>query len=141
MYQRAVEGYEKALGLEHISTLSTVSNLGLLFQVQGKLEDAAAMYQRALEGYEKALGAAMATYVPYLNTLENYGNLCHGTRRLQDAASFYRMALNGIGIDFGRDSDRYARISKRVQKLCNVSSQIPPQTIFQRTKRFLRLTK
>lgn len=36
MYQRALKGYEKALGPEHTSTLSTVNNLGILYRDQGK---------------------------------------------------------------------------------------------------------
>jgi tetratricopeptide (TPR) repeat protein len=47
MYQRALAGYEKALGPEHTSTLDTVNNLGLLYRDQGKLAEAEAMYQRA----------------------------------------------------------------------------------------------
>jgi TPR repeat protein len=31
MYQRALEGYEKALRRDHISTLDTVNNLGNLY--------------------------------------------------------------------------------------------------------------
>ena len=45
MYQRALEGYEKALGPEHTSTLITVNNLGLLYADQGKLGEAEKMYQ------------------------------------------------------------------------------------------------
>lgn len=56
MYERALEGYEKALGRDHTPTLSTVNNLGLLYEAQGKLREAEAMYKRALEGYEKVLG-------------------------------------------------------------------------------------
>ena len=36
MYQRALDGYEKAWGPEHTSTLDTVNNLGLLCKDQGK---------------------------------------------------------------------------------------------------------
>jgi len=56
MYQRALEGY-KVLGPDHASTLSTVNNLGSLYDDQGKLKEAEEMYQRALEGKEKALGS------------------------------------------------------------------------------------
>jgi tetratricopeptide (TPR) repeat protein len=56
MYQRALSGYEKALGPEHTSTLNTVHNLGNLYRDQGKPAEAEAMYQRALSGYEKMLG-------------------------------------------------------------------------------------
>ena len=55
MYKRAMAGYKKALGPEHTSTLTTVNNLGNLYQSQGKLAVAKAMYERALAGYEKAL--------------------------------------------------------------------------------------
>ncbi|KAL4740396.1 hypothetical protein BDV11DRAFT_214403 [Aspergillus similis] len=53
MYQRALAGYEKALGPDHTSTLMTVNNLGNLYSYQGKLNAAEEMYQRALAGYEK----------------------------------------------------------------------------------------
>ncbi|KAF2804401.1 tetratricopeptide repeat domain-containing protein [Mytilinidion resinicola] len=56
MYQRALQGYEKAWGPDHTSTLDTVNNLGSLYVDQGKLIEAEEMYQRALRGYEKALG-------------------------------------------------------------------------------------
>ena len=52
MYQRALEGHEKALGPEHTSTLDTVNNLAVLYADQGKMAEAEKMYQRALEGYD-----------------------------------------------------------------------------------------
>jgi hypothetical protein len=44
MYQRALQGKEKAWGLEHILTLDTINNLGLLYKDQGKLVEAEQMY-------------------------------------------------------------------------------------------------
>jgi hypothetical protein len=38
MYQRALAGWEKALGPDHTSTLDTVHNLGNLYRDQGKLQ-------------------------------------------------------------------------------------------------------
>jgi tetratricopeptide (TPR) repeat protein len=70
--QRALEGYEKALGLDHTSTLNTVGNLGLLYKTQGRLKEAEAMYQRALEGKEKALGP---DHTSTLDTVNNLGLL------------------------------------------------------------------
>jgi hypothetical protein len=52
MYERALKGYEKALGADHTSTLTTVNNLGLLYADQGKLAEAEEMYERALKGYK-----------------------------------------------------------------------------------------
>jgi tetratricopeptide (TPR) repeat protein len=56
MYNWALAGYEKALGPEHTSTLTTVNNLGLLYNNLGRFEDAEKMYNRALAVYDKALG-------------------------------------------------------------------------------------
>jgi tetratricopeptide (TPR) repeat protein len=72
MYQRALQGYEKAWGPEHTSTLDTVNNLGLLYDDQGKLDEAEQIYQRALQGYEKAWGLE---HTSTLGTVNNLGNL------------------------------------------------------------------
>src|ERR1700761_8099097 len=56
MCRRALVGKEKALGVDHTSTLDTVNNLGNLYRDQDKLDVAEQMYRRALAGYEKALG-------------------------------------------------------------------------------------
>jgi tetratricopeptide (TPR) repeat protein len=56
MLQRALDGYKKAVGLDHTSTLDALYNLGVFYKEQGRLKEAEEMYQRALEGYEKALG-------------------------------------------------------------------------------------
>ncbi|KAJ9635249.1 hypothetical protein H2199_008737 [Coniosporium tulheliwenetii] len=69
MFQRALQGYEAALGAEHTLTLSTVGNLGNLYRDQGKLGEAEEMYQRALAGKEKALG------VEHTSTLRTVNNL------------------------------------------------------------------
>lgn len=37
MYHRALTGKEKALGPDHISTLATVHDLGILYRYQGKM--------------------------------------------------------------------------------------------------------
>jgi calcineurin-like phosphoesterase family protein len=59
MYQR-VQGYEKALGVENITTyipaLNTIWNFGLLFEEENDLVKARVMYSKALTGYEKVVG-------------------------------------------------------------------------------------
>ena len=40
MYMRALEGYEKALGADHTSTLNTVNGLGILYADRGKPDEA-----------------------------------------------------------------------------------------------------
>jgi tetratricopeptide (TPR) repeat protein len=69
MYERALRGYEEALGPDHTSTLDTVNDLGNLYKSQGKLDVAEKMYERALRGFEKALG------LDHTSTLETVNNL------------------------------------------------------------------
>ncbi|KAI9854152.1 MAG: hypothetical protein M1813_001359, partial [Trichoglossum hirsutum] len=92
MYQRALAGYEKALGPEHTSTLSTVNNLGSLYKKQGKLAEAEAMYQRALAGYERALGPE---HTSALSTVHNLGSLYKKQGKLAEAEAMYQRALAG----------------------------------------------
>jgi hypothetical protein len=44
IFERALRGYEKALGTEHTLTLQTVSNIGNLYKDQGKLALAEQIY-------------------------------------------------------------------------------------------------
>jgi tetratricopeptide (TPR) repeat protein len=92
MYQRALQGHEKAWGLEHTSTLSTVNNLGLLYKDLGRLDEAEKMYQRALQGKEKAWGAE---HTSTLYTVNNLGLLYADLGRLDEAEKMYQRALEG----------------------------------------------
>ncbi|KAK5653385.1 hypothetical protein OQA88_8870 [Cercophora sp. LCS_1] len=100
MYQRALEGFEKALGRDHTSTLDTVNNLGNLYMNQGRLTEAESMYQRALEGFEKALGR---DHTSALGTVGNLGLLYVDQGRLTEAKSMYQRALEGFEKALGRD--------------------------------------
>ena len=57
LFRRALEGREKALGLNNPDTLNTVYNLGIVLSKQGHLEEAKVLFLRAFEGYETALGS------------------------------------------------------------------------------------
>jgi tetratricopeptide (TPR) repeat protein len=104
MYQRALQGYEKALGAEHTSTLDTVSNLGILYQNQGRLAEAEQMFQQALQGYKKALGIGNITaYIPALKTFWNLGALYKRQADLVKARTMYSKALVGYEKVFGPD--------------------------------------
>ena len=102
MYQRALQGYEKAWGPDHTSTLSTVNNLGLLYSDQGKMDEAEAIYQRALQGYEKALGAETFTrHRPALNTMQNLANLRLRRGQRIAARELYIKACSGLELLLG----------------------------------------
>jgi tetratricopeptide (TPR) repeat protein len=100
LYWRALQGYEKAWGAEHTSTLDTVNNLGLLYADQGRLAEAEAMYVRALRGYEKALGAE---HTDALMTVNNLGLLYADQGKLAEAEAMYVRALRGYEKAWGAE--------------------------------------
>jgi tetratricopeptide (TPR) repeat protein len=60
MYERALQGYEKALGHEQVNTyvpvLNTAQNFAILYAEIGRADTAENMYSRALYGLEVVLG-------------------------------------------------------------------------------------
>jgi tetratricopeptide (TPR) repeat protein len=92
MYERALQGKEKALGADHTSTLDTVNNLAVLYTNQGKLDEAEKMYERALQGKEKALGAE---HTSTLATVNNLAILYTDQGKLDEAEKMYERALQG----------------------------------------------
>jgi tetratricopeptide (TPR) repeat protein len=118
MYMRALQGYEKTLGAEHISTLDTVNNLGILYEDQGKLVEAEEMYMRALQGYEKTLGAEnVATYRPALNTAKNLGKLYRDQAKLAEAESMFSRALIGFQTILGPSHEECQHLSSAITSL------------------------
>jgi tetratricopeptide (TPR) repeat protein len=101
MYQRALQGKEKAWGPEHTSTLDTVNNLAILYADQGKLVEAEQMYQRALQGYEKAWGPE---HTSTLDTVNNLANLYKTQGKLVEAGQMYQRALQGYEKAISADS-------------------------------------
>ncbi|KAF1952142.1 hypothetical protein CC80DRAFT_495479, partial [Byssothecium circinans] len=133
MYQRALQGYKKAWGPEHTSTLNTVNNLGSLYKKLGRLDEAKKMYQRALQGKEKAWGLEHTStlntaekmyqralqgkekawgleHTSTLNTVNNLGLLYADLGRLDEAEKMYKRALQGY---------------EKVIKLENLSTYLP----------------
>ncbi|KAH8646436.1 hypothetical protein BGZ61DRAFT_376835 [Ilyonectria robusta] len=62
MYERALEGREKALERDHTLTLRTINNLGLLYKDQGKFKEAEEMYKRALHGVTFSISQDITTH-------------------------------------------------------------------------------
>ncbi|KAK2600175.1 hypothetical protein QQS21_005120 [Conoideocrella luteorostrata] len=100
IYLRALQGYEKAWGLDHTSTLNIVNNLGILYADQGKLQEAEKMYLRALQGKEKAWGL---DHTSTLNIVNNLGILYADQGKLQEAEKMYLQALQGKEKAWGLD--------------------------------------
>ena len=118
MYQRALQGREKARGPDHTSTLETINNLGLLYADQDKLDEAEEMYQRALQGYEKALGLEnVARYRPALITIWNLGDLFAAQGHVDKAKEMYSRACTGFQALLGPSSNECQRIERKIASL------------------------
>jgi tetratricopeptide (TPR) repeat protein len=114
MYLRALQGCEKAWGVEHTSTLNTVISLGLLYADQGKMAEAEAMYLRALQGCEKALGAE---HTSTLATVNNLGLLYADQGKMAEAEAMYLRALQGYENAVGADHPRTRVIARNLNAL------------------------
>ncbi len=68
-YRRALEGYERTLGSDHMLTLTAIGNMGNLLQDQGKLREAKPFFRSALEGYERTMGAIICSRSQRSSTL------------------------------------------------------------------------
>ena len=118
MYERALQGKEKAFGAEHTSTLDTINNLGILYANRGKLAEAEQMYERALHGYEKALGTDnAATYIPALNAMRGLGCLFHRQADFLKARIMYSKALAGYEKVSGPDDSRSQNLRNNIRAL------------------------
>ena len=72
MYQRALEGYEKAHNItSYVPALNNAYSYGTLFEKQGRLSDAKLMYSRALRGYEAVFGTDHRWYLDTQECLQN----------------------------------------------------------------------
>ncbi|KAL8903005.1 MAG: hypothetical protein Q9207_004212 [Kuettlingeria erythrocarpa] len=92
MHQRALDGYKRLVGSEHIWTLDTVENLALLYQSQSKLVEAEGMLQQVLGGYEKLVGRE---HRYTLHAVEKLGHLHRNQGKLVEAEQMFQRALDG----------------------------------------------
>jgi len=89
------------LGKEHPSSLTSVSNLAWLLEVQGKHEELEQMYQRAVEGSDKLLG------MEHPDTLIGVNNLTLVTakaRQVQGGGADKPTSPRGEGEGAGQES-------------------------------------
>ncbi|KAB8256696.1 TPR-like protein [Aspergillus pseudonomiae] len=93
MSQRALAGFEKALGPDHTSTLIAGTNLGVIYQNQGKLDQGEKLFQRALARFEKLL---RPDHPLTLGTVNNLGLLYRHKGKLDQAEQLYQRVLAGF---------------------------------------------
>jgi tetratricopeptide (TPR) repeat protein len=90
LHRRALEGYEKARGPEHLQTLGSLNNLALTLHYQGKFKAAEEMYRHTLESREKVLGPE---HLETLGSLSNLGLTLYGQGKYKAAEEIFRQSL------------------------------------------------
>ncbi|TEY63628.1 hypothetical protein BOTCAL_0153g00160 [Botryotinia calthae] len=119
MYQRVLQGYEKAWGLEDASTLGTVNNLGIIYKKQGKMTESEEMFQRALKGKEKLWGPE---HISTLNTVNNLGFLYLNQGKMIESEEMFQRALEGYEKSLGPEHERYKVVKQEVEALQSLRS-------------------
>jgi CHAT domain-containing protein/Tfp pilus assembly protein PilF len=88
--ERSLAIREKALGPEHPTVATSVSNLATMYRAKGDFGRALPLYQRALAIYEKALGPEHPNVA---SALSNLGNLYSDLGDYAKAATHHQRAL------------------------------------------------
>ena len=92
MCVQSLQGYEKARGPDHTSTLDAVHRLGNLYADQGKMVEAEQMYIRALQGRESTMGL---DHTSTLDMVNNLGLIYADQGKMAEAEQMYIRALQG----------------------------------------------
>ena len=91
-YKRELAEEEKALGVDHPTTLTTVHNMASIFNLQGQYAKALEWYERALAGREKALGV---DHPDTLATVDNMALVFYYQGQYDKSLEWYKRALTG----------------------------------------------
>jgi tetratricopeptide (TPR) repeat protein len=86
----ALQKSEKALGKQHLSTLTCMNGLALVLKDQGKYGEAEILHRRALEGYEKELGEQ---HPDTLASVNNLASVLYAQGKYSEAEALIRWAL------------------------------------------------
>jgi tetratricopeptide (TPR) repeat protein len=83
-YRQALSGKELEQGSDHPDTLTSVHNIGLVFDKQGKYGDALEWFRRALSGQKRALGS---DHPSTLMTVHSMASVFDSQGKYDDASS------------------------------------------------------
>jgi tetratricopeptide (TPR) repeat protein len=100
MYRQTLARQEKVLGPEHPGTLTSMNNLALVLNGQGKYEEAEAMHRQTLARKEKLLGHE---HPDTLGSVHCLAHLLSTTRRYNEALALYKRVCAGYQAVLGRD--------------------------------------
>ena len=97
----ALETRREILGDDNRHTLTSISDMGGLLYLQGKLAEAALYHREALEGRRRTLGE---DHPDTLESVNNMGALLEEQGKYEEAEQYYREALEGRRRVLGDDN-------------------------------------
>jgi serine/threonine protein kinase/tetratricopeptide (TPR) repeat protein len=97
---QALEIRRQTLGDDHPDTLNSMSSLGLLLKLQGKLEEAESCLKEALARSRRVLGE---DHLETLYITHNLGFVLHGLGKFSEAETCLRAAMDGRRRSLGDD--------------------------------------
>ncbi len=97
---KALEIRRRALGDDDPDTLTSIDNMGVVLQAQGRLSEAERYYGEALDGRRRVLGD---DHPHTLDSINNMGSLLERQGKLAEAEPYYREALDGSRRVLGDD--------------------------------------
>ncbi|EJT68900.1 hypothetical protein GGTG_13563 [Gaeumannomyces tritici R3-111a-1] len=121
LYERALQGFEKAFGLDHRLTLNIVDNLAAVYFDQGRPTEAESLFGRALQGKEKALGPDDQST---LDTVNNLARLYSDQNRLAEAETLFERVLQGREKAFGPDHTLTLEALNNMANLCKARGRL-----------------
>jgi tetratricopeptide (TPR) repeat protein/tRNA A-37 threonylcarbamoyl transferase component Bud32 len=90
LQEKALATRRRVLGEEHPQTLSSINQMGVLLDSQGKLEEAGRYYREALEKFRRVLGEE---HSETLTSINNMGFLMWAEGKPSEAEPYFREAL------------------------------------------------
>jgi len=124
LYQESLKIREQVLGKEHPDYATSLNNLAMLYNSQGKYEEALPLYQEALKIYEQVLGKYHPYYALSLNNLaglyDSQGKYEEALPLLQQAVEIFTKALG----EKHPESQLFAKNLRSVQDYLNGKYQV-----------------
>jgi esterase/lipase superfamily enzyme/Tfp pilus assembly protein PilF len=125
LYRRALAIREKTLGLEHPETAYSLNNLGALYAIEGRNEEAKVLYQQSLAIREKVLGpndAGIAITLNNLAALEQRQGQLAQAQRLYERVLSIRQSAFGTNLDVATTLNNLAMLQQRQGNLAQADS-------------------
>ena len=99
MYEEALRGCRETLGNRELSTLTSINNLGMLLQRQGKATKAAPLLEEVLQAKRALLGDWHRSTLTSMNNLGTL--LVNDLGKLNEAGPLLKEALRGRRVTLG----------------------------------------